>query len=48
MDEAGRIFPVVYLRRGGRLREEPLEPHPLNEFDCPDHLRGLSRLLAAA
>ena len=32
VDEAGRILPTLYLRRGGEITERQLEPHPLHEL----------------
>jgi thioredoxin reductase len=45
MDEEGRIYPVVYVRRAGRLRETALDPDPLNAFDGPTYLHDLERSL---
>lgn len=45
MDSEGRIFPGVYVRRDGRLRDVALEPHPLNAFDAPQYQRELAVLL---
>jgi hypothetical protein len=45
MDAEGRIFPGVYVRRGGRIRESVLDPHPLHAFDGPDYVRELGLLL---
>lgn len=42
-DAEGRIFPSVYRRRAGRLRETVLDPHPLNEFDGPTYVQDLER-----
>jgi thioredoxin reductase len=39
------IFPVVYVRRGGRQEEYALEPDPLNEFDGPTYRRALGQIL---
>ncbi len=42
MNADGDIYPVVYVRRGGRVeRELILEPHPLHAFDGPDYRRAL-------
>ena len=41
----GTIFPGVYVRRGGRLREVALDPHPVNAFDGPSYQADLERLL---
>lgn len=45
LDAAGRIFPGVYRRRGGRVVEATLEPHPLHAFDAPEYRRELELLL---
>jgi thioredoxin reductase len=44
-DRAGVTFPGVYVRRGGRLREERLDPHPLSEFDGQTYRRALAALI---
>jgi thioredoxin reductase len=45
MDQAGTIYPGIYVRRGGRIREVELEPHPLNEFDGDPYRRELVSLV---
>jgi len=45
LDDAGRIFPGVYVRRGGRIREEAFEPHPLHAFDGEPYRAALTGLL---
>ena len=45
LDEAGRVFPGVYVRRGGRLRDAALDPHPLHAFDGPEYRAALAALL---
>jgi thioredoxin reductase len=45
MDSRGTIFPGVYLRRGGRLREAVLDPHPLHDFEREEYRRALETLL---
>ena len=42
----GTISPVVYVRRGGRLVERPLPPHPLHAFGTDEHRRELAACLA--
>jgi thioredoxin reductase len=42
----GTIMPVVYLRRGGRLVEHSLPPHPLHTFDTDEHRQQLAACLA--
>ncbi len=44
-DRDGVTFPGVYLRRGGRLREERLEPHQLNDFGSEPYVRALAALI---
>jgi hypothetical protein len=45
-DADGTIIPVVYVRRGGRLVEHALSPHPLHTFGTDDHRRRLAACLA--
>ena len=45
-DADGTIIPVVYVRRGGRMVEHALAPHPLHTFDTDEHRRQLSECLA--
>jgi len=45
-DAGGTIVPAVYIRRGGRLAEHVLPPHPLNAFDAAEHERELTARLA--
>jgi thioredoxin reductase len=43
MNAAGDLYPAVYVRHGGRLREHLLPTHALNDFRGPDYeqeLRG--------
>jgi thioredoxin reductase len=44
-DRDGVTFPGVYVRRGGRLREERLDPQPLNEFEGERYRRALGALI---
>jgi thioredoxin reductase len=46
-DADGTIIPVVYVRRGGRLVENVLPPHPLHTFDTEEHRRELGSCLSA-
>jgi hypothetical protein len=41
-DAAGTIVPALYVRRGGRLAEHILPPHPLHAFDTDEYQRELS------
>jgi hypothetical protein len=45
MNAEGAIFPGVYLRRGGRLSETTLDPHPLHDFEREEYRRALETLL---
>jgi hypothetical protein len=45
-DADGTIIPVVYVRRGGRLAEHALPPHPLHTFDTDEHRRQLTASVA--
>lgn len=47
LDSAGRLYPGAYLRRGGRLREVALDPHPVNAFAGPAYRRELGLLLGS-
>ena len=38
-------MPVVYVRRGGRIAEHVLPPHPLYAFDSEEHRRELEARL---
>jgi thioredoxin reductase len=44
-DRDGVTFPGVYVRRRGRLREERLDPQPLNEFEGEQYRRALAALV---
>ena len=44
-DRNGVTFPCVYVRRGGRLSERQLDPHPLNDFAGEAYARALEALL---
>jgi hypothetical protein len=49
LDAQATIVPVVYLRRGGRVAEHVLPPHPLYAFDGDEYRRELeARLLTVA
>src|SRR5205814_1882524 len=45
-DAGGTITPVVYVRRGGRLVEHSLPPHPLHTFGTDKHRHQLAACLA--
>ncbi len=42
----GAVYPVFYLRRGGRVEERVLPASPLHDFATPEHRRALASLLA--
>ena len=44
-DGAGGDYPVVYLRRKGRMEEHALDPHPLLEFTTRDHRTKLAEVI---
>ncbi|MES2210747.1 MAG: NAD(P)-binding domain-containing protein [Chloroflexota bacterium] len=44
-DGQGAIYPVAYVRRGGRVEEHALEPHPLNDFEGSIYRRQAGALL---
>ncbi|HYX88492.1 MAG TPA: NAD(P)-binding domain-containing protein [Gaiellaceae bacterium] len=48
VDDAGRIVPTVYVRRGGEITEHAFPPHPLNEYEAEPYRSELSALLAHA
>jgi thioredoxin reductase len=45
MDGDGTIYPAVYVRRGGRLREHQLDAHPTYAFDDEPHRASLEAIL---
>jgi thioredoxin reductase len=45
LDAHATIVPVVYVRRGGRIDEHVLPPHPLYAFDSEEHRRELEARL---
>jgi cation diffusion facilitator CzcD-associated flavoprotein CzcO len=44
-DGQGNIYPVVYLRRGGKVEEHALEPHPLNDYEGSAYRRHAGAIL---
>ena len=44
----GAVYPVLYLRRDGRVGERALPGHPLHDFRTPEHRRALASLLTEA
>jgi thioredoxin reductase len=47
-DGAGAIFPVVYVRRDGRIAEHALPGHPMLQFSTTEHRDALASVLAGA
>src|SRR6266508_4141066 len=45
MDADATIYPAVYIRVGGQLREHALSPHPTRAFDSEAHRRELAACL---
>jgi hypothetical protein len=46
VDDAGTIFPIVYLRRSGRISERPLPPHPLHVYEDVSYRKAVEAMLA--
>jgi len=44
-DGEGAIYPVAYVRRGGKVEEHALEPHPLHDYEGTEYRRHLGALL---
>ena len=47
-DGSGAIYPVLYLRRSGRLEERAVEPDPLLRFDTPAIRQQVDAILGDA
>jgi len=45
MDPQAEIHPTVYVRRGGRIAEHELPPHPVHAFDGAEYRRELVSIL---
>jgi thioredoxin reductase len=45
-DGNGGLYPVVYVRKDGRLEEHALPPHPLRDFATPAHAAALREAIA--
>jgi thioredoxin reductase len=43
--DGSQIYPVVYIRRGGRQEEYALEPDPLNDYQGVTYRRALGTIL---
>ena len=46
VDEAGTIFPILYLRTSGRVSERPLPPHPLHVYEEDSYRKAVEALLS--
>jgi thioredoxin reductase len=46
-DGTGSIYPVVYVRRGDRIDEHTMEPHPLLDFTTTEHRSQLASVLGS-
>ncbi len=44
-DGQGAIYPVAYIRRGGKTEEQALDPHPLNDFEGSPYRRALGAVV---
>jgi hypothetical protein len=44
-DGTGAIYPVLYTRIGGEIRERNLEPDPLLRYDGPDARRAIAAIV---
>jgi hypothetical protein len=40
------IYPALYVRRGGRITEHELPPHPVHAFEGAEYRRELGAMLA--
>jgi thioredoxin reductase len=45
MNPEADIHPTIYVRRGGRIAEHELPPHPVHAFDGPEYRRELESIL---
>jgi thioredoxin reductase len=45
MDPGAVIYPAVYMRRGGRIEEHELPPHPVHAFEGAEYRRELGSRL---
>jgi thioredoxin reductase len=46
-DGTGAIYPVLYVRKDGKVEERPLDPEPFQDFSGPDHRRAVDEAIAA-
>ena len=47
-DGGGSIYPVLYVRRAGRIEERPIDPDPLVRFDTPAIRADVAAILKEA
>jgi thioredoxin reductase len=45
VDDAGRIIPTVYVRRGGEISEHAFPPHPIHEYEGEPYRSELAAVL---
>jgi thioredoxin reductase len=45
LDPLAAILPALYIRRGGRITEHELPPHPVHAFDGAEYRRELDSIL---
>ncbi len=45
-DGSGAIYPVVYVRQGGRMEERTLQPDAFLDFSGPEHRAELAAAIA--
>jgi thioredoxin reductase len=45
VDETGTIFPILYLRKSGRVSERPLPPHPMHVYEDDSYRRAVEAIL---
>jgi len=46
VDEAGKIVPTLYVRRGGDVHEHQLEHHPLHRYDGEPYRKHVSGIVS--
>jgi hypothetical protein len=46
VDDAGQIFPIVYVRRGGEITEKAFPPHPIHDYEGDPYRAELTAMLA--
>ena len=42
----GGLYPVIYVRKGGRVDERVMPSHPIHDFGTPEHVRALGSILS--